>query len=97
MHEPRLLLLDEPTVGLDVEARHDIVTHVRRLVKDDGLSVLWATHLMDEICGEDSVVILHEGTVLASGMCTKVIRRHKARDLEAVFSTLAGLMPEKAA
>ena len=49
LHRPRLLLLDEATVGLDVKARADILSHVRQLVAEQGIGVLWATHLFDEI------------------------------------------------
>ena len=48
LHQPRLLLLDEPTVGLDIKARADILDHVRKLSATEGLGVLWATHLIDE-------------------------------------------------
>ena len=49
LHRPRLLILDEPTVGLDIKARADILAHVRMLVRQDGVAVVWATHLVDEI------------------------------------------------
>src|SRR5947209_4607889 len=49
LHRPRLLVLDEPTVGLDIKARADILQHVRALVAQEGVCVLWATHLVDEI------------------------------------------------
>ncbi len=65
VHKPSLLLLDEPTVGLDMESRHFLLQHVRELCRTRDLGVLWATHLIDE-AGEDSrVVVLHEGRVLA--------------------------------
>jgi ABC-2 type transport system ATP-binding protein len=67
IHQPRLLLLDEPTVGLDVASRSDIVADIRALVQEEGLSVLWATHILDEIEPDDGVVVLHEGQVIASG------------------------------
>ena len=67
LHRPRLLLLDEATVGLDVKARADILGHVRRLVTEQGIGVLWATHLFDEIEPSDDLVILHRGRVLAHG------------------------------
>jgi len=67
IHQPRLLLLDEPTVGLDVASRSDIVAAIRALVREEGLSVLWATHILDEIEPDDGVVVLHEGRVIASG------------------------------
>lgn len=97
MHQPKLLLLDEPTVGLDVGARRDIISHVRKLVAEDGLSVLWATHLMEEVQDDDSIVILHEGKVLASGQAGSIISEHKAGDIKTVFSALAGLGKEEAA
>ena len=67
LHRPRLLLLDEATVGLDVKARADILSHVRQLVTEQGIGVLWATHLFDEIMPGDDLVVLHQGRVLAHG------------------------------
>ena len=61
MHAPHLLLLDEPTVGLDIKARADLIAQVRSLVKEQNLSVLWTTHLIDEIDHDDEVIILHQG------------------------------------
>ena len=49
LHRPRMLLLDEPTAGLDIKARADILKHVRDLVARQNIGVLWATHLIDEI------------------------------------------------
>jgi ABC-2 type transport system ATP-binding protein len=67
VHRPDLLLLDEPTVGLDLESRADIVGIVRALVRDEALSVLWATHIFEEVAPEDDAVVLHRGRVLARG------------------------------
>jgi len=67
VHSPRLLLLDEPTVGLDLAARADIVSIVRRLVREDGISALWATHIFEEIAPDDDVHVLHLGRVVAAG------------------------------
>ncbi|MCY0096500.1 ABC transporter ATP-binding protein [Hoeflea ulvae] len=64
IHDPEVLLLDEPTVGLDTASRQAITGHVHDLA-DSGLLVLWATHLVDEIRPEDDVVVLHKGHVLA--------------------------------
>lgn len=67
MHRPRLLLLDEPTVGLDARSRAAITAHVHALAREDGLAVLWATHLVDEIAPDDSAIILHHGAILQTG------------------------------
>ena len=72
LHRPRLLLLDEPTVGLDVQARREVVRIVRDLAAAAGVGVLWATHLFDEIEPKDSVVVLHGGEVLARGRAAEL-------------------------
>jgi ABC-2 type transport system ATP-binding protein len=88
LHRPRLLLLDEATVGLDVKARADIVSHVRQLVAEQGIGVLWATHLFDEIEASDDLVVLHQGRVLAKGPATRVIADSGASDVNAAFARL---------
>lgn len=88
LHRPRLLLLDEATVGLDVKARADIVGHVRQLVSEQGIGVLWATHLFDEIAPSDDLVVLHQGRVLAKGPATRVISEAGASDVNAAFARL---------
>jgi ABC-2 type transport system ATP-binding protein len=87
LHRPRLLVLDEPTVGLDIKARAAILAHVRALVAE-GTCVLWATHLVDEIADSDDVVILHEGRVQAHGPVPRVVRDAGAADIRAAFTQL---------
>jgi len=94
LHRPRLLLLDEPTVGLDVKARADILGHVRGLVIEQGIGVLWATHLFDEIVPSDDLVILHQGRILAQGEVVRIVAEAKARDLHSAFMHLTGTTPE---
>ncbi len=74
IHGPRLLLLDEATVGLDVASRAGIVDLVRRLVRERGLSVLWATHILDEIEPGDDAYVLHRGAVVAHGRAQDLAR-----------------------
>jgi ABC-2 type transport system ATP-binding protein len=90
LHRPRLLLLDEPTVGLDVKARADIISHVRQLVTEQGIGVLWATHLFDEITASDDLVVLHQGKVLAQGPVGRVIADAGAQDVNTAFMRLTG-------
>ncbi|MDF3416543.1 ATP-binding cassette domain-containing protein [Sulfitobacter sp. M57] len=71
IHDPAVLLLDEPTVGLDAAARASITGHVHQLSKE-GTTVLWATHLTDEVGRDDQLVILHQARVLAQGRCEEV-------------------------
>jgi ABC-2 type transport system ATP-binding protein len=64
---PRLLLLDEPTVGVDPVSRRELWAIVYRLVKEEGMSVLLSTAYLDEAERCDEVVMLHEGRLLGSG------------------------------
>lgn len=97
LHRPRLLLLDEATVGLDVKARADILSHVRQLVTEQGIGVLWATHLFDEIAPGDDLVVLHQGQVLAHGPVAKVIADAGAHDVNSAFMRLTGATSSGAA
>ncbi|MCO5151911.1 MULTISPECIES: ABC transporter ATP-binding protein [unclassified Shinella] len=85
LHRPQVLLLDEPTVGLDAAARTAITAHVHDL-SADGLTVLWATHLVDEVRKTDRLVILHRGSVLADGEAGEI----GGADLTARFLALTG-------
>jgi ABC-2 type transport system ATP-binding protein len=90
LHQPRLLLLDEPTVGLDIKARADILDHVRGLSTVEGIGVLWATHLIDEAGAGDDVVVLHKGRVLAHGALGDVVAGSGGVDLRDTFNRLTG-------
>jgi ABC-2 type transport system ATP-binding protein len=98
LHRPRLLLLDEATVGLDVKARAEILGHVRDLVAGHGIGVLWATHLFDEVGPSDDLVILHQGRILAKCKAARLVAEAKAHDLHSAFVQLTetGLRPEEA-
>jgi ABC-2 type transport system ATP-binding protein len=88
LHRPRLLLLDEATVGLDVKARADILKHVRQLVAEQGIGVLWATHLFDEVTPPDDLVVLHQGKVLAKGSGASLIAKAGGHDIHSTFIRL---------
>jgi ABC-2 type transport system ATP-binding protein len=88
LHQPKLILLDEPTAGLDIKARADILGHVRRLSTVEGIGVLWATHLIDEAGAGDDVVVLHKGRVLADGAVGDVVGSAGGADLHDAFTRL---------
>ena len=71
IHSPRVLLCDEPTVGLDAASRQAIVDHVHDLAAG-GLTVLWATHLTDEVRRGDHLLILHRGRLLSAGLAQEI-------------------------
>ena len=64
LHRPRLLLLDEATVGLDVPSCRAILQRVRTQCVEQGTTALWATHLLDEVEHGDRTIVLHEGRIL---------------------------------
>lgn len=80
IHRPEVLLLDEPTVGLDAAARTAITAHVHDLA-DQGLAVLWATHLTDEVRDSDQLAILHRGRLLADGITRDLRGAEPLRDM----------------
>jgi ABC-2 type transport system ATP-binding protein len=73
LHEPRLLLLDEPTAGVDPQARRDFWEEIHRL-SESGLTVLVSTHYMDEAERCDRIVYINLGTIVAQGTVPEVIR-----------------------
>jgi ABC-2 type transport system ATP-binding protein len=90
LHDPRVLVLDEATVGLDVNSKSVILRHVRSLVRERAVAVLWATHLLDEVAAEDAVVVLHRGRVVAAGDVSTVIAASGATDMRSAFIALTG-------
>lgn len=88
LHKPALLLLDEPTVGLDIPSRQAIVEHVHQLATEHGLAVLWATHLMDEVYSEDQLIVLHNGQVKESGTVTEVLQSTNTSSINEAFKQL---------
>ena len=85
VNEPRLLLLDEPTTGLDPQARHLMWERLQRLVQQ-GTSILLTTHFMDEaerLCSR--LLVLDHGRVLAEGVPRALIAEHLERDVVEVY------------
>jgi ABC-2 type transport system ATP-binding protein len=88
VHRPRLLLLDEPTVGLDVQSRRQLLDHVHALCAERGTGVLWATHLVDEASEDCRIVLLRRGRVVMDASASEVARAAGNRDLAAALEKL---------
>ncbi|MDH5558854.1 MAG: ATP-binding cassette domain-containing protein [Alphaproteobacteria bacterium] len=90
LHKPDFLLLDEPTVGLDVPSRRAIVAHAHQLAREGGITVLWATHLIDEIFDGDDVIVLHKGEIVAQGTVNSVNKAAGGATIAESFDRLTG-------
>ena len=90
LHRPRLLVLDEPTVGLDLPSRRALLEHVHALCREDGVAALWATHLFDEVAPGDRAVVIDRGRVVAEGPVEGLVERAGADSLEQAFRALTG-------
>jgi ABC-2 type transport system ATP-binding protein len=90
IHQPKMLLLDEPTVGLDIASRQFLLDHVRMLCREEGLAALWATHLIDEVDSAARVIVLHRGRILAEGPVPEVVSRANAASIREAFDKLTG-------
>ncbi|THG82823.1 ATP-binding cassette domain-containing protein [Pseudomonas sp. A-1] len=86
LHRPLLLLLDEASAGLDPASRQALNQHVRTLCAEDGLTVLWTTHLFDEVQADDPLLILHRGRLVARGTAASLAEG--GEDLPASFARL---------
>ena len=90
LHHPGLLLLDEPTVGLDPKSRRELRATVLSDVRQRGSSVLWATHLVEEAEAADRVLVLHKGQLLADGSPADVAAALGGGSLEEAFIRATG-------
>ncbi|QSA98221.1 ABC transporter ATP-binding protein [Methylococcus sp. EFPC2] len=88
LHNPQVLLLDEPTVGLDVPSRRAIVDYVHALCQERSIAVLWASHLIDEIAASDKLIMLHRGRIRALGTVSEVLALTDADDIAGAFQAL---------
>lgn len=85
LHRPALLLMDEATVGLDPKSRRDLLQGLHEEVKQRGVTVLWATHLVPEAESADRVLVLHKGELLCDGTPSEVTAALGGPTLEAAF------------
>ena len=90
LHDPRLLLMDEATVGLDPQSRNDLLKLMLTMRAERSVAVLWATHLCDEVGDADRVVVLHRGKVLADTTPAELVATAGAASVEEAFLALTG-------
>jgi ABC-type multidrug transport system, ATPase component len=93
LHQPKLLILDEPTVGIDPQSRNHIFDMIRHL-RDIGITVIYSTHYMEEVevlC--DDIAIIDQGKVIARGSLADLLDRYAQKAV--YIETIKGFLPEK--
>ncbi len=91
LHRPKLLILDEPTVGLDPQTRNYLWTYLRRVNKTEGTTIFFTTHYMEEAEQiAQLIAIIDHGSIIASGTPDALKRQTGASNLEEAFLALTG-------
>lgn len=90
LHEPRVLLMDEATVGLDPASRADLLKLILTMRAERSVAVLWATHLCDEVADADRVIVMHRGKVLSDTTPAKLVNSAGASSIEQAFLAMTG-------
>ena len=90
-HQPELLLLDEPSSGLDPVVRRDILEAIMRTIADAGRTVLFSSHLLDEVERvADHVTMINHGRIVLSGPLSTIKKAHGGAPLDEIFAANAG-------
>ncbi|WP_050657549.1 ribosome-associated ATPase/putative transporter RbbA [Gallaecimonas pentaromativorans] len=85
LHSPRLLILDEPTSGVDPQARDQFWTLLHELSRHDGVTIFISTHFMNEAGRCDRISLMHAGKILAQDPPAELVQKSGAPDLEGAF------------
>lgn len=90
LHNPRILFLDEPTVGVDVHTRHAIINYLKAL-NNNGTTLIYTSHQLSEaedLC--DRIALIDEGKILVHDALTELLAQHSEDGLEGLFISLTG-------
>ncbi len=91
LHHPKILFLDEPTLGLDTQTRNILWNYVRKLSKEEGMTIFFTTHYLDEAEEvAERIAIIDHGKIVATGTVTQLTQQTKTRTLEQAYLKLTG-------
>ena len=91
LHHPKLLFLDEPTLGLDTQTRILLWNYVQKLVKDEKMTVFFTTHYLEEAeANANRIAIIDHGKLLVLGTTKELLKQTKTKSLEQAYLKLTG-------
>jgi ABC-2 type transport system ATP-binding protein len=91
LHQPRILFLDEPTLGLDPQTRYQLWAHVQKLNKEKNVTIFFTTHYMEEAEKiADTIAIIDQGKIISQGTLAHLKHQTKTKSLEAAYLKLTG-------
>ncbi|MBI4034567.1 ATP-binding cassette domain-containing protein [Candidatus Saccharibacteria bacterium] len=91
LHHPKVLFLDEPTLGLDTQTRNLLWDYVRKLARHEGMTIFFTTHYLDEAEEvADRIAIIDHGKITATGTVKQLTAKTRTKSLEAAYLKLTG-------
>jgi len=91
LHHPRIIFLDEPTLGLDPQTRNQIWDYIKNLNQKEGITVFFTTHYMEEAArAADKIAIIDHGKIIAQGSASHLQEITNSNNLEDAFLSLTG-------
>lgn len=91
LHEPKILFLDEPTLGLDTQTRNLMWNYVKKLSQEKGMTIFFTTHYLDEAeAVAERIAIIDHGKIVASGSTAELTKQTRTKSLEAAYLKLTG-------
>ncbi len=91
LHNPQLLILDEPTVGVDIQSKQAIMDYLKKLNQENGMTILYTSHHLDEaenFCSH--IAIIDEGSLITKGQTEELIKENNCQNLEEVYLKITG-------
>lgn len=91
MHHPKILFLDEPTLGLDTQTRNLLWDYVKKLSESEGMTIFFTTHYLDEAeAVANRIAIIDHGKIIATGTVKELAKQTKTKNLEEAYLELTG-------
>ncbi len=91
LHHPKVLFLDEPTLGLDTQTRNLLWDYVEKLNKTEGMTIFFTTHYLEEAENvADRIAVIDDGKIIANGTVKQLLALTKTKDLESAYLRLTG-------